>query len=467
MSTASAQKNSSWIASPAVDLFFFSFGWILVFLAFLWVDHSSIRATGRWVLLGFVLLVTVFHRHLTFPLVYGDRELFETRPRTFTWLPVFFVALTLFSLFYVRSPAFTTVDLKTPLAFSTKDSFNVYLGGDGKTQTKKVQFTGEESSVNQVAQTIRNATGGQLSVEVKEARLAFSLPKGSEMKNFAFGAFRGRNLRERLGLPKIARLGWSKTQPVFLFLALLSSLWNFYHTLMQKQGIMRFYSRKAGYGKSWLDRCMVWLWFGWLFFALAASPFARQQASRLASSGRFLTHTLQPFFSYLPHVAHAFMALALIFTVLYLIEEWRNRHRFHWPKNLYLLSLWGIYLTFFYDFLVGFLVFAFSHAVEYLAFVNVYAKKKYSAREVASSLMARFVHRQTFYFTAFMVLSGLVFIPWYFNSRSTLEWYIVGTSFLHFLYDGWIWKVRRPEVGAPMGISYPGEGGAGLQTQVA
>jgi hypothetical protein len=32
--------------------------------------------------------------------------------------------------------------------------------------------------------------------------------------------------------------------------------------------------------------------------------------------------------------------------------------------------------------------------------------------------------------------------------------YIVGSGFLHFIYDGWIWKVRRPEVGAPLGISY-------------
>ena len=32
--------------------------------------------------------------------------------------------------------------------------------------------------------------------------------------------------------------------------------------------------------------------------------------------------------------------------------------------------------------------------------------------------------------------------------------YIVGSSFLHFIYDGWIWKIRQPDVGEPLGIQY-------------
>ncbi len=31
--------------------------------------------------------------------------------------------------------------------------------------------------------------------------------------------------------------------------------------------------------------------------------------------------------------------------------------------------------------------------------------------------------------------------------------YYLGTSLLHFLFDGWIWKVRRPELRRPLGVA--------------
>jgi hypothetical protein len=42
----------------------------------------------------------------------------------------------------------------------------------------------------------------------------------------------------------------------------------------------------------------------------------------------------------------------------------------------------------------------------------------------------------------------------YRDYRATLFFpvYYSATSLLHFLYDGWIWKVRRPEVARPLGI---------------
>ena len=47
----------------------------------------------------------------------------------------------------------------------------------------------------------------------------------------------------------------------------------------------------------------------------------------------------------------------------------------------------------------------------------------------------------------------------FFLLRSTvpvgLEVYIIGSSFLHFIYDGWIWKMRKPSVGRPLELSYP------------
>lgn len=447
-------KLKLWIHSPWLDLGFLSFSWVLVFVAFLWADHSAWKSEGRWVLLNLTLLVTVIHRHLTFPLVYGDKEVFQTRPKTFTWLPVFFIGLTALSLLYVRTPSFTTTALPQPITFSKQDRLTAFIREPKKSHNVRIAFTGSEKSVQEVAKRFQEKLNGILNVEVKGDRLHFSPAQGSGVERFSFGGFRGQQMRARLGIPKASSMGWQVDRPLFIFLLILASLWNFYHTLMQKMGILRIYSRKGEEGKSWLDKSMVWVWFGWLFFALAASPLARVQAARLAKTGRFIQNTLEPFFDFLPWVAHGFLAVGIVLTLWYFWEEWRFREKIHWPKNLFLLSLWGIYLTFFYDFLVGFLVFAFSHAVEYLAFVNVFAKKKYGGRPVLSSPMARWVKHQWRYFAFFTVVSCVIFIPWYFEDRVTLNWYIVGTSFLHFLYDGWIWKVRKPEVGTPLGISY-------------
>jgi hypothetical protein len=449
-----AVKTNPWIHSPKVDLTFIAFAWVLLFGAYLVIDQTAWRSEGRTWLLYLTLLVTVFHRHLTFPLVYGDPEVFTQRKKTYALLPFFLVLLTAGSLFYVKEPAFTGAAMTQPIAMKRGEGFSVSFREAKQNKTFRVSFTGLEQSVEEVAASIRRGSEGKLLVETVGDSLRVSLPKGSTSDRFALGGFRGRDLQRRLGIPRDSAIGWARDRPLFLLLVLASALWNFWHTLMQKLGILRVYSRKANYGKSWLDRSMVWIWFGCLFFALAASSEVRRQVNRLAASGKFLTQALEPIYPLLPYLVATFAIVGGALTILYFIQEFKNRRNFHWPKNIFLLSIWGIYLTFFYDFLAGYVTFGFSHAIEYLAFVNVYAHRKYLHRPIASSWMARLVGHQGRNLLLFMGVSSLIFIPWFWRSPITLNWYIVTTSFMHFLYDGWIWKVRRPEVGAALGIQY-------------
>lgn len=447
-------QPNAWIHSPKVDLSFFSLTWLFIFGAYLVVDQTAWKGQGRMWILYLTLLVTVFHRHLTFPLVYGDPEVLEARKKTYLLLPVFLFLLTAVSLLYVREPHFTTTPLTQPIRFDRSESLMVYLREGKKIKNVRVHFTGEEKTPPEVAQTFETAMGGRLSAKAEGDQLRFFLPAGSPFKKFSFGSFHGHDLQQRLGLPKISRVGWKREKPLFLLLVIASALWNFWHTLMQKLGILRVYSRKAGYGKSWLDRSMVWVWFGWLFCALAASPEVRRKVSHLGSTGKFLTNSLEPLFQWAPFLAKGFLAFALTLTAVYIFNEFRNRRRFHWPKNIFLISILGIYSIFFYDFLVGYVTFGFSHAVEYLAFVNIYSRRKYGGRPAATSLMARWIRHQGRNFLIFVGVSSLIFIPWFRKDPITLNWYIVATSFMHFLYDGWIWKIRKPEVGASLGIQY-------------
>jgi hypothetical protein len=300
------------------------------------------------------------HRHITFPLVYGDPEQFNRRKKAYFLLPLFFLLLTVASLLAEPPPA-----------------------------------------------------------------LAQSL---------------GKSLRIQ--------------RPFFIALLMASFLWNVYHTMMQKVGLLRIYSRKAGWGDSRLDKAVIFSWFLYLFLQLGALEAVRHHVGRLAVVGRVLNAVLQPVFAWFPFLAILALAGALVVTFFYLRKELANPRGFHVPKNLFLLSILMLYSVFFYDFLVGYAVLGFSHAVEYLAFVNIFSRRKFLARPESSSFLARAVRHQALSFGIFTVTLLVIYFVWRGHSRTTLEWYIVGSSFLHFLYDGWIWKVRQPEVGKPLGVVY-------------
>ncbi|NIT14002.1 MAG: hypothetical protein GTN99_07115, partial [Candidatus Dadabacteria bacterium] len=55
---------------------------------------------------------------------------------------------------------------------------------------------------------------------------------------------------------------------VFPYLLSLSVLWTMYHSVAQKYGFTRIYSRKAGYGKGWVDKGILYSWFFYLIAAM-------------------------------------------------------------------------------------------------------------------------------------------------------------------------------------------------------
>ncbi len=342
-----------WIANPTVDLVFFSLGWIPLYAVFAAINAVSPKGPGIAFLIGFVLMTNFIHRNLTHVLVYGNRDEFNERKWSYLLLPVFFAAITVWSLWYQKAVR------TSPLLFKP------YLG-----------------------------------------------------------------------------------------LLVATTLWNFYHTIMQKVGFLRIYSRKTGYGSVFLDKAMVLSWFVTLCLGVANSQRIIQDISKLASSGRVLVKTLTSLSPVLPVLAYVSLAASLVITVLYLRTEIAQGREASLPKNLFLGSTLLLYASVFYDFLAGFVAFGFSHALEYIAFVDVYARKKYGSAEADSSFLAACYQKTG----AVMLAAGLVlvavFLPWRLLSPVTLGWYYVGSSFLHYLYDGWIWKLRKPKVGAPLGLAY-------------
>ncbi len=87
-----AQPAKYWIKNPKFDLFYLSFGWIILFLAFV-VFNKHYGA-----LIIAVLVTSFIHRHYTFALVYGQKEEFTKRKWSYILLPVAFLLITALSL---------------------------------------------------------------------------------------------------------------------------------------------------------------------------------------------------------------------------------------------------------------------------------------------------------------------------------------------------------------------------------
>lgn len=332
MSTLSID-NKLWIKNPLSDSVYFSFGWIVVFLALvLFQSHMGL-------IIVIVLLFNYVHRHYTMALVYGQKEEFDRRKQVYIYLPIIAIIVTALSVYF----------------------------------------------------------------------------------------------------------------KVFPYLLTLSVLWTMYHSVAQKYGFTRIYSRKAGYGKGWIDKGILYSWFFYLFFAMLI--YERSTLLKY-KAGRVIIGNLNNYMDYISTLSYALLAVSIVFTFIYIYEEIKNRKQISIPKNIFVVSTLSIYAIFFHSMVIGYIVFGFSHAIEYIAFVNIFVGAKYRKKPESNTFFSRVSKRQWLYsgvFSAVIIVLSLIGMK---LDQNAFLIYIVGSSFLHFVYDGLIWKVRHPEVGKPLDIKY-------------
>jgi len=233
----------------------------------------------------------------------------------------------------------------------------------------------------------------------------------------------------------------------FSLMLVAGGVWNIWHTIQQRYGILRAYAGKAGgslrdraHGRR--DRILLWT----LVVALAvALPAVRART--------FMEHpnAWRVFTAIAPIVNHPayWGVLAATFAGTAGIVWWWWRHEREasvdrLPRWIFLGSTIALLLVFVvHGPIVGYLCFGAAHALEYVAFVHNHAEKKWfgrAERGLASVLLGKPMAFAPILIAGF----GLAFLA--FRAERGSEVYLayyIGSSMLHFLYDGWIWKSPR------------------------
>lgn len=230
----------------------------------------------------------------------------------------------------------------------------------------------------------------------------------------------------------------------FLCLALVDYVWNAWHFASQHAGVLRVYARKVGGGSAWLER---WGLRGFVTYgALRAAGWA---------TGWTEAHTAA-----LPWLRGLDLAVLTIPAAL-LLTNLVGASRERIGKLAYLASVCGLYAGFVLALRSGWaelvVVFAAAgsmfHAVEYLAIVTHYARR----REAVGSAGAfrALAHYWLAFLGAYVLAIGAVGV-WAAHPDSGLLVFWQGlnlwAAFVHYAFDGMIWKLRRPETAAALGV---------------
>jgi hypothetical protein len=227
-------------------------------------------------------------------------------------------------------------------------------------------------------------------------------------------------------------------------LMMIDYTWNTWHFASQHQGVLRMYAKKAGGGPEWLERHALRAFIVYTLLRTAGWTTGDIEAD-----------------SHLKVWLNAVDLVMLAVPGAVLVVNLFGVHRGRVGKLCYLVSLLTLYAALLLcmrnDWRTG--VFALTaasstfHAVEYLAVVSHYARRRTA---VGSAGMFREVAKQwAVVFVVYLVALGLIGVwadkagGWVVRAWAAVN---VWSAFLHYTYDGFIWKLRKPATAQALGV---------------
>lgn len=240
--------------------------------------------------------------------------------------------------------------------------------------------------------------------------------------------------------------------------AIIAGIWNVEHTLMQRFGITRIYGRKAGEVDPAGARQEKLLLISWLVLAAtwaAAAPGTEAQVRSLPlgqvnAEGLRILADLRGVAVW---VAPVVTAVAVVLTV-----QWALSERRRWAagggnaaKLLYIGSTAALIGLMLVDPVAGFVGYVGAHAVEYFVIVHLSLANRWTVEGsggVMGSLMRRPGGRAQFLVGYAAAMVALVVSLKVFGTPRSYLIAVLTLGGLHVLYDGFVWKLRRPSVAA-------------------
>ena len=236
--------------------------------------------------------------------------------------------------------------------------------------------------------------------------------------------------------------------------ALMAGLWNAEHTLMQRYGVLRIYGRKAGDDHGRLEKPMLILWLVAGIAFIGAYVNLEQLVLKLGldetnARGVKLLHPLR-----VP--AQLVFWLAAVAGAVLTVRWWRAERALGTQaspaKHLYALGTLGLVIAVMVDPIAGVAGYVAAHAIEYFAVVHRSLRTRRDDAPVAVATSTPW-RRAAVYALYFGFIAGVVVVTASVFGGRLYAFAILFFGALHILYDGFVWKLRRPNVAASLGIS--------------
>jgi hypothetical protein len=238
--------------------------------------------------------------------------------------------------------------------------------------------------------------------------------------------------------------------------ALVAGIWNAEHTLMQRYGLTRIYGRKAGDDHGGLEKPMLVSWL--VLAAITVAAFfdldAMLERIHLGGTNTRSVELLGWVAGGAKWLVLPAAAIAAALTVRWCFAERSLGPASNPAKHLYLAATAGLIASIVIDPIAGLVAYVGAHAVEYFVIVHRSLRGRVDDAPVAKATASPAGRARVYaaYFAGLAVLLALTYPP---LGGHGYTFVILFFGALHILYDGFVWKLRRPTVAASLGVPSP------------
>ncbi len=236
--------------------------------------------------------------------------------------------------------------------------------------------------------------------------------------------------------------------------AVMAGLWNAEHTLMQRYGVMRIYGRKAGDTHGSIEKPMLIVWLVAGIAYIGGYVDLHRLVNKLAVGATNARSV--DLLGALSSWARVLFWVAALAGIVLAAKWWQAERRLgpaaSRPKHWYALGTAGLIVAVMVDPIAGVAGYVAAHAIEYFAVVHSSLRKRSDSAPVASATRTP-ARRIAAYIAYFAVIGAIVYFTWSPFNGKLYAFAILFFGALHILYDGFVWKLRRPAVAASLGIT--------------